>query len=201
LFKLIPRPHTFTFLLHEGFLDAPDEIRQHLVSLAEKSRSKKRLVNQIKAYAKTAPYRQVVQRLNQFCKAVYYEPDAQGNHFHLKESFQRVNWAYFDGRQSLPHLQWSKRTTTRKLGHYNPIPDTIQVSNVLDQRNVPETVLDYVMYHEMIHRHLGIAEINGRKSSHNSAFHQLEREYAHLEQAKLFLGSKQYLLDEKGKRQ
>lgn len=187
LFKLVPRPHTFTLMLHEGFLTAPAQVRTQLVQLAEKSRSKKKVFNQLKAYSKSAPYRAVVQAMNQHAKAVYYEPDAVGKFSHLKDSFQRVNWAYFEGKQSLPHLQWSKRATTRKLGHYNPIPDTIQVSNVLDNPKVPEYVLDYVMYHEMVHRTLGIEEINGRKSSHNAAFHALEREYTYLEQARNYL--------------
>lgn len=189
LFKMIPRPHTFTLLLHEGFLYAPDTILKKLVQLAGKDGRKKRLFGQLKAFSKTSPYQEVVQTLNGLAKAIYYEPDAAGTHYHLKDSFQRVNWAYFQGEQSLPHLQWSKRSTTRKLGHYNPIPDTIQVSRTLDQISVPEYVLDYVMYHEMVHRTLGIAEVNGRKSSHNAAFHQMEKEYAHLEQAKQFLQS------------
>lgn len=190
LFKVVPRPHTFTLMLHEGFLNAPIDIREKLAKLPERSRSKKRLFSQIKAYTKTSAYRQVTESLNQFAKAVYYEPDAAGNHYHLKESFQRVNWAYFQGKQTLPHLQWSKRTTHRKLGHYNPIPDTIQLSKTLDTSKVPEYALDYVMYHEMVHRHLGIAEVNGRKSSHNTAFHKMEKEYAHLEKAKQFFNDR-----------
>lgn len=193
LFKLIPRPHTFTLMLHEGFLTAPDTIRGKLVQLAVKSKTKKRLFSEIKAYTKTEPYRQIVQSLNNFAKAVYYEPDAVGNHHHLKDSFQRVNWAYFEGKQTLPHLQWSKRTSHRKLGHFNPVPDTIQISSALDTTKVPEYVLDYVMYHEMVHRILGISEINGRKSSHNAAFHQMEREYAHYEKAKQFFSTKKYI--------
>lgn len=193
LFKVVPRPHTFTLMLHEGFLTASDEIRSKLLQLTKKSRSKKRLFTQIKAYTKTNNYKQVTRTLNQFAKAVYYEPDAVGEHYHLRESFQRINWAYFEGKQTLPHLQWSKRATTRKLGHYNPVPDTIQLSSALDTTKVPEYALDYVMYHEMVHRHLGIAEVNGRKSIHNGAFHQLEKEYACFDQAKQYLGSMKFL--------
>jgi hypothetical protein len=192
LFKLIPRPRTFTLMLHEGFLTAPDTVRGKLVQLAEKSKSKKRLFSEIKAYAKTEPYQQIAKKLNSFAKAVYFEPDAAGIHYHLKESFERINWAYFEGKQTLPHLQWSKRTSHRKLGHFNPVPDTIQISRALDTSKVPDYALDYVMYHEMVHRVLGIAEVNGRKSSHNTAFHRMEHDYAYFEKARQFFGSKTF---------
>ncbi|MEE4194264.1 MAG: SprT-like domain-containing protein [Anaerolineae bacterium] len=193
LFRVVPRPHTFNLLLHEGFATAPEEIRLKLMRLPEKNSRKKYLFSQIRAYTKSASYRSIANTLHQFASAVYYEPDACGTTHHLKDSFHRVNWAYFDGKQTLPHLQWSKRATQRKLGHYNPIPDTIQLSSVLDSPVVPEYALDYVMYHEMVHRELGIAEVNGRKSSHNTAFHQMEKEYANLEKAKRFFLSKTFL--------
>ena len=192
LYKVIPRSHTFTLILHEGFLTADEKTRILLINLAGKSRVTKKVTARIKAYTKTEPYQEVLHTLNRFAKAVYYEPDAAGKYYHLKESFERVNWGYFNGEQSLPHLQWSPRASYRKLGHFNPVPDTIQISSALDDRHIPEYALDYVMYHEMAHRVLGIAEVNGRKSSHNAAFHQLEGEYAYLEKAKQFFASKQF---------
>ncbi len=69
----------------------------------------------------------------------------------LHESFMRVNEEYFDNRIDLCNLRFG-RNSSRTLGSYNFHTNTITISELL--RGTPKHVLDYVMYHEMLHKHL-----------------------------------------------
>lgn len=105
----------------------------------------------------------------------------------LSESFQRVNHAYFDGQVSAPHVVWNDRLTFRKFGHYQWDTDTVMVSRSLDQRRVPAYVVDYVMYHELLHKKLGARLVNSRRMVHTSLFRKLEAEFSRLDEAQKFL--------------
>jgi len=190
LYRLERRQGGFTLTVQEGFIGAPPEIISHLASLVDKRKINPQTRAALVAYSRSAAYREILQAIQQNARAVYYEPDARGNFHLLKNSFERVNHAYFEGKQLLPHLCWSSRATQRKLGHYNPVTDTIQISRALDSARTPAYALDYVMYHEIIHRLLGSQEKNGRQSHHNAAFHELARAYRDYQRAKDFLASR-----------
>ncbi|MAF34974.1 hypothetical protein CMO91_03960 [Candidatus Woesearchaeota archaeon] len=67
----------------------------------------------------------------------------------LEASFSRVNEEYFSGMIEPPNLIWGKHAT-RTLGTYDYGTDTIRISAALQD----EELLDYVMYHELLHKHL-----------------------------------------------
>lgn len=176
--------------VQEGFISAPPDIITQLASLVNKRKINPKTRAALIAYSRSDSYRDILQTVQQNARAIYYEPDAAGCCHHLKDSFERVNRFYFEGKQPLPHLCWSSRLTRRKLGHYNPVTDTIQISRALDTTRTPAYALDYVMHHEMIHRFLGSQEKNGRQSSHNTAFHEWEGTYQDIQRAKEFLASR-----------
>ena len=101
----------------------------------------------------------------------------QGLNHDLQQSFDRVNDTYFDASMTRPRLCWSKRPTRRKLGHYDALRDTIMISKALDSEQVPETALDFVMYHELLHKHHGIRWQSGRAHAHTPAFRRDEQRY------------------------
>jgi hypothetical protein len=99
--------------------------------------------------------------------------------FHdLAESFDRVSAAYFEGRMHRPRLTWSGSMTSRKMGHYDHVRDTVMVSSTLDQAGVPAFVIDYLMFHELLHKRHGIRWQNGRGYAHTAAFYADERRFA-----------------------
>jgi len=112
---------------------------------------------------------------------------AKGSVHDLIESFKRVNLAYFDKQISEPHLVWNNRMTVRKFGHYQWDTDTVMISRSLDQRRVPAFVVDYVMYHELLHKKLGARLVNSRRMVHTSLFHQEEAKFARLDEAQKHL--------------
>jgi hypothetical protein len=108
-----------------------------------------------------------------------------GVYHDLAASFERVSATYFDGHFGRPRLTWSRTFTGRKFGHYDPIRDTVMISCTLDQPNVPVHALDFVMYHELLHKHLGVGWHNGRTALHAPEFRSAEQcfeRYAEAEQ-------------------
>jgi len=106
----------------------------------------------------------------------------------LDESFERVNTAYFDGKLAKPKLCWSPKRSRRILGTYQDRTDRLIASRIFDDLRVPLFVLDYLMYHELLHKHLGVGRrMDGRRCMHGPEFRKLERRYARYREAVAFL--------------
>jgi len=91
----------------------------------------------------------------------------------LVASFNRVNEKYFFGLIELPNLVWGTRST-RKLGSYEYGSDTISISQILKDNT---ELLDYVMYHEMLHKKHKFNSKNGKSYHHTKEFHKDERKF------------------------
>ena len=115
------------------------------------------------------------------------EEQATGAFRDLGASFTRVNQAYFQNSLARPQLTWSKVFTGRKFGHYDRIRDVVMISSTLDRDEVPEYVLDSVMYHELLHKKLGIGWRNGRMAAHTPEFRNAERRFPQFVETESFL--------------
>lgn len=107
-------------------------------------------------------------------------------------SFERVNSQYFYGLIEAPNLVFGGASFS-KLGSYEYGSDTITISSVL--RDAPVGVLDYIMYHEMLHKKHKFRHKNGRSYHHTSEFKRKEKEYENKEIEKelgLFLRRKRF---------
>jgi hypothetical protein len=111
----------------------------------------------------------------------------RGAVFDLAAVFDRVNAAYFAGQLPRPRLTWSRTFTRRKFGHYDHVKDWVMVSSTLDQPHVPEFVVDFLMYHELLHKKHGIHWVNGRGLAHTRAFYADEARFPRLTEAEAFL--------------
>ena len=105
----------------------------------------------------------------------------------LTKSFERVNTTYFNGSLARPRLLWSSVFTSRKLGHYDQAHNTVMISASLDRNDVPELAVDFIMYHELLHKKLGVVWTNGRKSAHSADFSREERRYLDYDKAQVVL--------------
>ena len=92
----------------------------------------------------------------------------------LAASFQRVNQQFFKGAVEQPNLQWGT-ASRRKLAHYNFHNDTITVSTIF--QTAQSEVLDYLMYHELLHKFHQFSHKNGRSSFHSPAFKEDEKRF------------------------
>ncbi len=102
---------------------------------------------------------------------------AHGKNYDLERIFTKLNSAYFDNRLPLPKLSWSQRPNKRILGHHDAVHEAIVISCSLDRRNVPDYVVEYVMYHEMLHIKHPTVVVNGKRRYHTAAFRAEEKQF------------------------
>ncbi len=91
----------------------------------------------------------------------------------LEESFHRVNEKYFDGFMDRPNLVWGG-PSSRKLGSYEYATNTIVISTLFETEYY---LLDYIMYHELLHKKLKFHDKNGRSYHHTKKFKEKEKQF------------------------
>jgi len=173
-----------TITANEGFVGAPHSVIKALIFTALRHPEKK-YTAQVKAYGVTDAFEEITLSLEMMTADL--STNTQGQHYDLAAVFDRVNAAYFDGALSPPRLTWNKTLTHRKFGHYQFNTDTVMLSLSLDDAAVPPYVVDFVMYHELLHKSLGVRLVNGRRYAHTSEFRDAERRFAQYDKAKAFL--------------
>ncbi|MGC9397263.1 MAG: SprT-like domain-containing protein, partial [Anaerolineae bacterium] len=173
-----------TITASEGFVGAPHSIIKALIYAALRHPEKK-YAARVKAYGASDAFQEITLSLEMMTADL--STNTQGQHYDLAVVFDRVNAAYFDGALSAPRFTWNKTLTHRKFGHYQTNTDTVMLSLSLDDAAVPPYVVDFVMYHELLHKHLGVKRVNGRRYAHTAEFRDAERRFAQYEQAEAFL--------------
>jgi hypothetical protein len=108
---------------------------------------------------------------------------ARGDVYDLDEIFDALNHDYFKNSLPKPVLSWSSRRTYRILGHHDSTHETVIVSKSLDDPKVPQFVVEYVVFHEMLHIFHPTEHRNGRRFNHTPAFRRNERRFQYFEAA------------------
>jgi hypothetical protein len=164
--------------LHRMFLEAGQDVLHELASY-------------IRGKTKTTPLfwrfvkenRHAIRRRPP--RSVSLRPD--GEYHHLGKIFQKLNEEYFDGKLRAG-ITWGSspaRRAARKrtLGSYSSHSRTIRINPRLDRRCVPRYFVEYLVYHEMLHAHVGFEEKEGRRRVHTRRFKELERLFRHYRRA------------------
>jgi len=110
-----------------------------------------------------------------------------GEHHHLEEIFEDLNRRFFNGLMARPELGWSRAASRVHLGHYDPSHHAIVLTRALDRPEVPPFVVEYIMFHEMLHLRHPVEVRRGRRCVHTPEFKADERGFPQLAEAKLFL--------------
>ena len=108
---------------------------------------------------------------------------AAGEVYDLEEIFARINAHYFRNTIAKPTLTWSARQTYRILGHHDAAHETIVISKSLDDVKVPLHVVEFVVFHEMLHIFHPTERRDGRNYNHTPQFRRSEKKFTHYEQA------------------
>jgi len=185
LYRTKVEKRTRHVLVNEGFIDAPDQVLSALMRVALGQAQDDGTLRSIKAYAMSKGFISVRAAVEQTADTL--SGDGKGHHHDLTAAFQRVNRSYFGGAVDAPRLIWNRRPTTRKMGHYDVIQDTVMISMSLDNPDVPAYVVEFVVYHELLHKTMGTKVVNGRRHSHTSAFRKAERAFKQYSEAQTFL--------------
>ncbi|HVA18105.1 MAG TPA: M48 family peptidase, partial [Candidatus Dormibacteraeota bacterium] len=77
---------------------------------------------------------------------------ASGRHFDLGPMFDELNGRYFQEGLARPKIGWSAKQWCSQLGTYDPALNQIAINCALDRPDVPQYVISYVLYHEMLHQ-------------------------------------------------
>jgi hypothetical protein len=154
------RPNSFEFGLSKKWKGVSNDIQIGLIQgLMLKIYKKKATTLNIDLY-------------NNFMKNIYIAAPKVNIDPLLEKSFNRVNDNYFLGMIELPNLVW--HNSTRRFGSYEYGSDTISMSKIL-LGDTP--ALDYVMYHEMLHKKFKFSSTNGRACHHSKEFREMERKF------------------------
>jgi predicted metal-dependent hydrolase len=101
--------------------------------------------------------------------------------------FEELNTRFFYGLMARPRMSWSRAKTRRILGHYDPAHNAIIISRVLDHPGVPSYVLEYIVYHEMLHLKHPVKLRGSRRCVHSAEFQAEEKLFPRVDDANAFL--------------
>ncbi|MCL5287425.1 MAG: M48 family metallopeptidase [Acidobacteria bacterium] len=117
-------------------------------------------------------------------RALSHPHGAQHN---LELLFEQLNSRHFAGKLRRPRLGWSARPWRTQLGCFDPALDQIVLSSRLDREFVPQYVVEYVLFHEMLHVKHPIKRASCGLQSHSAEFRRQEKRFPLYDRARRFL--------------
>ena len=112
---------------------------------------------------------------------------ARGHFYDLDAIFEELNTRFFHGLMARPRMSWSQTKTRRILGHYDPAHNAIVISRIFDHPAMPRYVLDYIVYHEMLHLKHPVKLRGSRRCVHSAEFQAEEKLFPGVAEANAFL--------------
>lgn len=112
---------------------------------------------------------------------------ARGRCYDLEEIFEELNRRFFGGLLARPLLGWSRTPSRTMLGHFDPAHNAIIISRIFDRPDVPRFLVEYIVYHEMLHLRHPVEHRHSRRCVHTSEFKQAERAFPRLAEAQALL--------------
>lgn len=110
-----------------------------------------------------------------------------GKVYDLDRIFRDLNRRHFHNRVRA-RIGWGKRVhrarkRTIRLGLYDDTDKKIIINPALDCRSVPRYVVEWIVFHEMLHQVVGFTKMNGVYVAHTPEFRQREQAYPHFARA------------------
>ncbi len=112
---------------------------------------------------------------------------ARGHFYDLDATFEELNTRFFHGLMARPRMSWSQSKTRRILGHYDPAHNAIIISRIFDHPQIPRYVLEYIVYHEMLHLKHPVKLRGSRRCVHSAEFQAEEKLFPRAGEANAFL--------------
>jgi predicted metal-dependent hydrolase len=115
-------------------------------------------------------YESFMKGLSKYAKVEHNDPE-------LDASYNRVNEKFFNGMMEKPNLIFANESF-RKLGSYEYGTNSIYISTIF--QGLPDDelkFLDYVVYHELLHKKHTFKVKNGRHQAHTTIFRNDEKKF------------------------
>jgi len=171
-------------LLRGAPLGVLEAVSALLLSRAYRLQPPSELVGLYRRYSQSAGLRRRLAKVRRRrCQPVFRYAD----HYDIAPIFEALNRRYFDGGLRRPRLGWSTRSWRSQMGSFDPAIGRIVLNRRLDRPDVPRFVVEYVLYHEMLHvKHPGQLARCGLRV-HSAAFRVEEKRFAHYAEARRWL--------------
>lgn len=191
--------HTIRLRQETAFVRLSDLLRDAPIAVLEAAAG----ILLARIYRRKAP-KELIDRHKNFCyaratrlrllevrrrRARRVKGSAQGKCHDLTPLFLELNHRYFRDRLVLPQLGWSGRSWRSQLGCFDPALNQIVLNRDLDRAGVPEFVVAYVLYHEMLHLKHPLRFARCRLESHSPKFRREEKRFVDYKRAIRFLES------------
>lgn len=178
-------PHCTKVSLHRMFLDAPQNIMQELACYVRKQQ--KDISPNVRAF--------IEDRLKSFDYS--HELDlkklhSKGNVYDLQKIYCNLNSEYFQKGLNL-FITWfgkpiSKNRSRVTFGLYHDPLKLIKINRLLDSPSFPDYIIEYVVFHEMLHHVCpSYYDQNGVHRVHSKEFKDLEATFKHFSLAQKWI--------------
>jgi hypothetical protein len=184
------RDHTAHVRFSDALRGAPAGVVEAaaiiLLSRILRRRTPRESLDQYRRFALAPATRRRVDRLRR-ARARRVVGGPHGEAHDLAPMFSRLNRRYFSGRLRRPRLGWSRRDWRAQLGCFDPALDQIVLNRRLDRAAVPEFVVEYVLFHEMLHVKHPLRATRCHMQAHTREFLTEEKRFPHHVEAHHFL--------------
>jgi hypothetical protein len=109
---------------------------------------------------------------------------ARGRCFDLEEIFSALNRRFFGEQLTKPLIGWSAKRSRTILGHYDSAHGSITISRWLDSLAIPRYLVEYIMFHEMLHMKHPVERNGHRRLVHSREFQRAEKRFPEYERAR-----------------
>jgi Protein of unknown function DUF45 len=128
-------------LLSRAPLDVLESAAALLLSRVYRRRLPRALVQPYLTYSRSGRTRSRISRMRSR-RVRPRQVAPQGRQYDLAALFDELR---------RPHIGWSVRSWRRQFGCYDPGPNQILLNRRMDRPGIPQFVVEYVLYHEMLH--------------------------------------------------
>ncbi len=176
--------NNINLVVSEGFINADDEVLKALVQISLLGKTNVMTLT-VREFASLDEYSDVLLELDLITETI--TENGKGKYYNLEKLFDKINREYFAAKLEKPRLTWNQIQTYRKFGHYEPARDRIVISLTLDEAAIPEFVVEFVLYHELLHKYHGEKWVNGRRMVHTPEFRRDESNFKYYHEAEAWL--------------
>lgn len=175
--------------LHRMFLQAPRHVMHALACYLRKE--DKIISPQVRAFIENG--------LQELDYSHLLDPQklyVQGNVYNLKHIYDAINREYFNNKLNL-WITWFGKSASRNrrrvtFGLYHDPLRLIKINRILDTPSIPDYVVSYVVYHEMLH-YVCPAYIDekGLSRIHSKEFKHREEQFCYFDMAQNWIKKNQ----------
>ena len=179
-----------SFRVSDYMKGVPDEVMEslawHLLCRARKKECPKGMAERYTALVHSRDFWEP-RRLRYLSRSRNLSFRPKGNSRDLGEVFSYVNEYHFGSEVSRPDLAWIRESPRSRVGFYHPPLRILAVNRALDSDYIPRFVLEFVMYHELLHDRIGPSVLPSRSIRHTKEFRTRERQFSQFDLAQEWL--------------